>query len=293
MHSAAGRRTALTIVAAMICVSPMSACAPISSSGYEVPPAAGALSYQLGGSYAPPAGTDIVVRDRTESPASGAVFNVCYVNVLQTQPDGAVPDPGSYGTTAWWVANHPSLLLRDGAGDLVIDEDWDEALFDVSTAAKRQELFDIQRKWIEQCAEDGFDAIEPDNIDSNERSHGLLTHADIRAYLALVVTHAHDAGLAIGQKNAIDAETGFGDEGAVFVNGTEGFDFAIVEECGAFDECADYAAIYPERVYDIEYDRESFASACEHYGAEISIQLRDLDLTTPGDASYVEEWCER
>ncbi len=267
------------------------ACAPTTSTEYALPPAHGSLSYQLGGSYSPPDGTAIVVRDRTELPSPEADYNVCYVNLLQTQPDGSAPDAAAYGTTAWWLAYHPTLLLRDGAGALVIDGEWNEALFDVSTADKRQELFGIQQEWLSGCASAGFDAIEPDNLDANERSDGLLTHSDIRDYLTIVVPYAHDAGLAIAQKNAIDTEHGFGNEGATFVNGTEGFDFAIVEQCGAFDECADYAAVYGERVYDIEYDRSGFAHACEEYGSAISIELRDRDLSTPSDDAYVEERC--
>ena len=257
----------------------------------RLPPPLGSLSYQLGGSYPPPDETDIVVRDRVDSPSPEANYNVCYVNLLQTQPDGSTPDATAYGTTAWWLANHPDLLLRDDAGALVIDRDWDEALFDVSTAQNRDALFAIQREWITECAQNGFDAIEPDNLDANTRSGGLLSHQQIRDYLTRIVQHAHHEGLAIAQKNAIDDGDGFGDKGGTFINGTEGFDFAIVEQCGYFDECAAYAAVYGERVYDIEYDREGFKRACASYGSTVSVQLRDLDLTVPGDTAHIEERC--
>jgi hypothetical protein len=36
-----------------------------------LPPANGAFDYQLGGAYPPPPGTQIVTRDRTESPLGG------------------------------------------------------------------------------------------------------------------------------------------------------------------------------------------------------------------------------
>lgn len=49
----------------------------------------------------------------------------------------------------------------------LLDEDWGEYLFDVSTPEKRAELLSIVGPWIEGCAADGFDAIEVDNLDSS------------------------------------------------------------------------------------------------------------------------------
>lgn len=113
-----------------------------------VPPPAGAVfDYQIGGAYPPAANVRIVDRDRTQSPVSGR-YNICYVNALQTQSD----EPGQsrtdppYGTTSWWVLHHPSLLVRDAQGRPVVDPDWDEAIFDVSTSTNRAALLAIQRE---------------------------------------------------------------------------------------------------------------------------------------------------
>src|SRR6187399_2709907 len=51
----------------------------------RLPEANAAFDYQLGGSYTPPAGVRIVTRDREDSPAPG-LYNICYVNGFQTQP---------------------------------------------------------------------------------------------------------------------------------------------------------------------------------------------------------------
>jgi hypothetical protein len=41
--------------------------------------------YQLGGSYTPPTGTKILIRDRTASPDLSVGYNGCYINGFQTQ----------------------------------------------------------------------------------------------------------------------------------------------------------------------------------------------------------------
>ena len=71
------------------------AATPDAASGPEVdapagqltlPSVNGAVDYQLGGAYPPPAGVTIVSRDRTAERADG-VYTICYVNGFQIQPD--------------------------------------------------------------------------------------------------------------------------------------------------------------------------------------------------------------
>src|SRR5690606_3848532 len=76
----------------------------------ELPPPDGEFDYQLGGAYEPPAGVQIVSRDRHDPPAPG-LYNICYVNGFQSQP----------GEDNFWLDDHPDLVLRDGKGDPVID----------------------------------------------------------------------------------------------------------------------------------------------------------------------------
>lgn len=270
-----------------------------------LPPANGTFDYQLGGAYPPADDVQVVSRDRTEQPVPG-VYSICYVNLLQTQPD----EPGQsttdplYGTTAWWEQHHPDLLLRDADGELVLDDAWGEALLDVRTPARRDALLAIQADWISGCADAGFDAVEPDNLDTHTRSAGLLTFAQTRAYLELVVPLAHAEGLAIAQKNTA-GDDGYGAIGDRFV-GTDppqGFDFAIAEECGGYEECEAYTAVYGDLVYEIEYTdddppvtrdgvtRTAFAWACHDRGASISVLLRDRDLVPAGAPGYHVESC--
>ncbi|WP_267244453.1 endo alpha-1,4 polygalactosaminidase [Streptomyces sp. PR69] len=240
--------------------------------GKPVLPEAGiAFDYQIGGPYAPPPGVRAVSRDRAAKPAPG-LYNICYVNAFQAQPDA----------TGWWQARHPDLLLRDAAGALVVDGDWDEALLDISTPAKRERLARIVGEWIDGCAASGYQAVEADNLDSHERSRGLLTAEHDLAFGKLLVARAHAAGLAIGQKNAAEL-AGRGR--------SIGFDFAVAEECGQYDECGAYADAFDDRVFVIEYQTAGLAAACETWGDRLSVVLRDLDVAPAGEAAYARRTC--
>lgn len=255
-----------------------------------LPEANGTFDYQLGGAYTPASGVDIVSRDRLAAPVAG-LYNICYVNVLQTQPDepGQSKSSPPYGTTAWWKKHHPSLLLKNSKGTVIVDKDWNEALFDVRTAAKRSALLAVQKSWIAGCANDGFDAVEPDNLDSHLRSKRLISASKTRAYLALLIPYAHSRGLAIAQKNASDI---YGSTGPAL-----GFDFAIAEECEHYTECDAYGA-YDDLLYEIEYTDENplvkrgsvtkttFEWACSDRGDIHSIILRDRDVVPAGDEGY-------
>lgn len=240
------------------------------------PPAGGVADYQLGGAYRPAAKVEIVVRDRTEQPAPG-VYSVCYVNAFQTQP----------GEEATWAGDAADLVLRDDAGDPVVDPDWpDEALLDLSTPEKRQRVADVVGGWIEGCADAGYDAVEADNLDSWTRSDGRLTEDDAVAYATLLADRAHASGLALAQKNAAEIVGRGVDE--------VGFDLAVAEECQVFDECDAYLDAYGTAVIEIEYadqPRRAFTEACALRGDRVSVLLRDRDVVPAGSEGYVSEHC--
>ncbi|WP_328535414.1 endo alpha-1,4 polygalactosaminidase [Streptomyces sp. NBC_00344] len=244
----------------------------VTGKGVHQPTANAAFDYQLGGAYPPPAGTRAVSRDRVEDPVPG-VYNICYVNAFQSQPGDAV---------AWWKRKHPGLLLRDGAGAPVVDTDWNEPLLDISTGDKRRSLAGIIGGWIDSCAAAGFDAVEPDNLDSYERSDGRLTPADAVEFARLLTRRAHRQGLAVAQKNAADLLTR---------RARTGFDFAVVEECGSYQECPDFAGAYDNRVFDIEYRQKDFRKACRSWGGDLSITLRDREVRPAGEEGYVQRRC--
>lgn len=266
---------------------------------YTLPPAGGAWDYQIGGPYTPAANVQVVSRDRLVAPVAGK-YNICYVNLLQTQPD----EPGQsttnppLGTTSWWLKNHPNVVLKDASGRPITDPVWDdEVVLDVRTAAQRAELASVQKPWFQKCKDDGFQAIEPDNIDADVRSSGLISHAQVREYLKIVVPYVHSIGLAIGQKNAVgadDANLQWATDGPRFVTDVtpaQGFDFAIAEECGEFQECGTYVDMYGGRTYVVEYDDANFAATCAEGGSQLSVQRRDVEVRPAGTTGYIRSEC--
>ncbi len=236
----------------------------------RLPEANAPFDYQIGGAYAPPAGVMVVSRDRESSPAAG-LYNICYVNGFQAQPS----------EESFWLDDHPDLVLRDAAGDPVIDADWDEMLLDTSTPEKRSELADIVGGWIAGCKAAGFDAVEIDNLDSYSRSNDLLTQDDNVAAVRLFSDAAHSFGMAIAQKNSTELLARVPDMQT---------DFAVAEECNRWDECDDYRTVYGDRVFVIEYRQQDFDAGCRDFPG-LSIVLRDLDVSTPSSGSYVYDGC--
>lgn len=240
------------------------------SAAVTLPPLDGKLDYQLGGAYAPPAGVTIVSRDREATPAAG-LYNICYVNGFQIQQ----------AEESFWTGMHADLILRDGNGAPVIDQDWNEMLIDVSTPAKQQAVAAIVGGWIEGCATAGFNAVEIDNLDSYSRSGGRLTEDNAVATMKLFSQAAHAKGLAIAQKNSSEI---------VGRKAELGTDFAVSEECNRYSECDSYQAGYGDHVLVIEYRQQDFNAGCAAY-PQLSIVLRDLNLVTPPQAGYVYDGC--
>ncbi|WP_150953038.1 endo alpha-1,4 polygalactosaminidase [Microbacterium testaceum] len=238
----------------------------------DTPPAGAVADDQLGGAYPPADSVGVVVRDRTSKPADGT-YSICYVNAFQTQP----------GEQGAWPAN--TLSTREGAP--VIDPAWpDEVILDTSTADRRAVIADTVAAWIRGCAASGFRAVEFDNLDTFTRSDGALTLDDNAALARELVDLAHASGLAAGQKNAAEHASEF--------RKVAGFDFAVAEECAAFDECGAYTEVYGDHVIDIEYTDQiprSFAEMCADAGTPASTILRDRKLSTPDGAEYAFATC--
>ena len=205
------------------------------------------------------------------------MYSICYVNGFQTQPaDRDV-----------WLEDRIELVLHDARGLPVVDEAWpDELLLDITTEDQRERVAEVVALDLVRCAEQGFDAVEIDNLDSYTRSGGLLDEDDALAMARRYVELAHAAGLAVGQKNAAELAARGRDE--------VGFDFAVAEECHRWDECDAYTDVYDEAVLDVEYAddlRSAFADVCADPGRPFSTVLRDRDLVLPGDPAYVFERC--
>jgi hypothetical protein len=75
----------------------------------------------------------------------------------------------------------------------------------------------------------GCDGVDPDNVDGYSNATGFpLRAADQLAYNRFLAGEAHARGLAVGLKNDLDQVAALAAD----------FDFAINEQCFAYDECA-------------------------------------------------------
>ncbi|MGO2659963.1 endo alpha-1,4 polygalactosaminidase [Mycetocola reblochoni] len=260
-----------------------SAAAPgAGTSGPAAVPTSGRFDYQLGGpsDLVDGARPDVVVRDADAAPLEGA-YSVCYVNGFQTQP----------GQEDVWAGS--DAVLRDADDRPVVDPDWpDEMVLDPATPHQREQILAVIGPVITGCAEDGYAAVEIDNLDTflrfpagDDGSPGV----DEAAALALARSYvdvAHTAGLAIGQKNAAELAARGRDE--------LGFDFAVTEECAAFDECDAYRAAYGDAVLQIEYADTlpvPFDSVCAEPDRAALTILRDRDLVPAGTEGHVFRQC--
>ncbi|GAA2264243.1 hypothetical protein GCM10010145_44740 [Streptomyces ruber] len=251
--------------ALLVACGPSASAAPTAT--VEPPPAGAVFDYQIGAPYTPASDVEVVTRDHTADPADG-LYNICYVNAFQAQP-GAEKEWGD-------------LLLRDGNGDVVYDDDWGEAILDIRTEDRRKSIAAKVNAMIDTCADKGYDAVEPDNLDTFTRFGDLLGEDDAKAFVRLLSEHAHDRGLAIGQKNTPAFST---------ARDETGLDFAVAEECGEWDECGDYTEGFGDDVIVIEYRKDAFDKTCSEFGDRLAVVLRDLDVTAPGDDAYVREAC--
>jgi hypothetical protein len=246
-------------------------------------PANAGFDYQIGGDYPLPEGVSVVSRDWFAGAAAEApAYSICYVNAFQTQADEAGVDRPDERS------NWPQELVLSELGD---DPKWGgEYLVDVSTASKRRRAASWVEQMIDGCDRKGFEAVEYDNLDSWTRFDGTPLANDVPfekrhalAYARLLAARAHALNLAVAQKNTADVTPG--------QSRGVGFDFALAEECARWDECGRYRRVHGNRVIVIEYRRKDFRNACRTVGDELSVVLRDLQVSAPGSRRYVYDAC--
>ncbi len=242
--------------------------APAPGAPVTLPPKHRAWDYQIGGAYPLPTGVQVVSRNHEDEPAPG-VYNICNFNAFQVQK-GAEDD---------WSSD---LLLRDAGGQVVYDKDWGEAVLDIRTDAKRQRIAAKVNAWIDECAAKGYKAVEPENYDSFTRFPQYLTADQAKTLMKLLVVHAHEKGLAVAQKNTLELVS---DRASV------GLDFAVVEDCGQWNECGEFAAAFDNNVLVVEHTEKGLSEVCAGWSDTLSIVRRDLNVVSQGESGYVRQSC--
>ena len=108
-------------------------------------------------------------------------------------------------------------------------------------------LAPILNRRLDMCSRKGFDAVEPDNVAGWENDTGFpLTAADQLRFNRWVARAVHRRGMSVALKN----------DGRQAARLAEVFDFAIVEECFAYDECGQYRPFIRagKAVFSVEYE---------------------------------------
>jgi hypothetical protein len=155
---------------------------------------------------------------------------VCYMDVGTYEPNR--PDSSQF------PASLKGAAVEGWPGELWLDVR--------PSGPNYAKLQSIVKARFEVCKQKGFDAVEPDNMDSYQNSPGFsTTAADQLAYNKWLATAAHGLGLAIFQKNDLDQ-----------VKALEpSFDGILDEECNNYSECdtlAPYTAA-GKPAWDAEY----------------------------------------
>ncbi len=131
-------------------------------------------------------------------------------------------------------------------------------------------LLPIMASRMDSCAAKGFEAVDPDNMDGYGSNTGFpLRKSHTIRYMTELAKLAHQRGLAIGIKNAVETLDGV----------TPVIDFAVNEECREYDECQLYAPLVAtgKPVFHIEYSGD-FDQVCADSPKGFSTVLADLEL---------------
>ncbi|MBN1947771.1 MAG: endo alpha-1,4 polygalactosaminidase [Bradymonadales bacterium] len=162
------------------------------------------------------------------------------------------------------AAQFPSSALGEP-----LDEWEGERWLDIRDIQVRQ----VMRDRLDLAVSKGCDGVEPDNVDGYANDNGFdLSYADQLEYNRFLAAEAHDRGLSIGLKNDLDQV------GALVCH----FDWALNEECFAYDECE---ALLPfiqsgKAVFQVEYGPATLqAAVCPRANAlDFDTLIKNLDL---------------
>jgi hypothetical protein len=128
---------------------------------------------------------------------------------------------------------------------------------------------------FQMCAQKGFDAVEPDNIDGYENDTGFtLSAAEQLTYDEWIAQEVHALGMAVFQKNDPDQASQL----------QPYFDGELDEECNYYDECSAFAPYLTagKPVLNAEYTQDGettsqFCAADESKGIMGALYSIDLD----------------
>jgi hypothetical protein len=186
------------------------------------------------------------------------VFTICYVSV---------------GTLEDWrgdVAAFPQQLIGKGYVEWPGERFLDIRQTDI--------LLPLMQARFADCADKGYHAVEPDNMDVYTNDSGFDISADQTvAYITALAEIAHGLGLAIGQKNVPELTAAL----------EPSLDFVVTEGCIADGWCAQVSpyATAGKAIFAAEYevpvaDQPELCATAAASG--MSLIFKELDLDARG-----------
>jgi len=130
---------------------------------------------------------------------------------------------------------------------------------------------------LEMCRNQGYDAVEPDNLDGSENTTGFaITVGEGDQYAAWVAKEAHALGMSVAQKN-------FEDQSSVL---QPYFDFVIEEQCFQYGDCADLQPYVSanKAVFEVEYSDQG-ANPASYCPTAVAGRLSSTEFDTALDGA--------
>jgi hypothetical protein len=236
------------------------------------------------GASTPPSGTGALWR-----PEQGTSWQYQLAGTLDLTVDAAVYDVDWHETSADQVAQlHAAgrrVICYVNAGAY---EDWrpdaqdypGEVLGEPLDGWPGERWLDVRRTdlllpllsaRVDVCQSKGFDAVEFDNVDGWSNETGFpLTAEDQLAFNRAIAGLAHARGMSVGLKNDVDQVDQLADV----------FDFAVNEECLAYDECGAYRDFLAagKAVLHVEYENPPARKCGDTTQMGMSTILKSVDL---------------
>ena len=254
--------------------------------GVRLPPAGTlAWDWQIGAEteakVAVPAGVTLMDLDGFETSAAKVaelkaqgIYTVCYLNA------------GSYESYRPDSAEYPESLK------IQTDPNWpDESFVDIRDVFREGSvLAGILDRRLAMCADKGFDAVEPDNLQNDQNvTSGVITRQDQLDFNGWLADRAHAHGLAIFQKNGPDYVLQADRQGRLMV---DLFDGTLNESCQRYRECGPLAE-YVRRgklALNVEYRKADLNCAAMNSLGVNSI-FKDLYLVGKLQKAYKRVSC--
>jgi len=184
--------------------------------------------------------------DAIDTSVNASMYDVDMFNVTQAEMEKLHADGRtvicyfSAGTWEDW---------RDDKGDFPAEilgntmEDWkDERWLDIRSSVVRK----LMRTRLDMAVDKKCDGVEPDNMDGYLNKPGFdFDGFDQLDYNQFIAEEAHLRGLSVGLKNDVDQIREL----------LPCFDWALNEECFAYNECGNYAPFVQagKAVFHVEY----------------------------------------